>query len=255
MKVSPEKRMTPTQLDDLYFISKWSNGYFVPGENGLLDVKAPQGQAALREIVDRLREDGVQLPLILRFPQIVEDRLARINGEFDAAIEEAGYNGDYQGVYPVKVNQRRVIVETIAESGALHGTGLEAGSKAELALILVEDIAPGALIQCNGFKDDDFVRLALWGRKLGKNVVITLEKHPELERVLRISRELGVEPLIGARFKLHARGAGKWEESGGDGAKFGLTAAELVDVALQLKEQGLEDSLVMLHCHQNRQRV
>jgi len=241
--------MTPTQLDDLYFISKWSNGYFVPGENGLLDVKAPQGQAALREIVDRLREDGVQLPLILRFPQIVEDRLERINGEFDAAIAEAGYRGDYQGVYPVKVNQRRVIVETIAQSGGRHGTGLEAGSKAELALILVEDIAPGALIQCNGFKDDDFVRLALWGRKLGKNVVITLEKHSELERVLRISREMGVRPAIGVRFKLHSKGAGQWEASGGDHAKFGLTAAELLDVATRLQEEGLGDSLVMLHTH------
>src|SRR5690554_2138520 len=203
----------------------------------------------LTGIVDDLTDRGHNLPLLLRFPQIIEDRLDRLNGVFANAIKEAGYRNTYQGVYPIKVNQRRMVVETIAEYGARYRTGLEAGSKAELALILVQDTHPEALIQCNGFKDDDFVRLALWGRKIGKNVIITLEKYSEFERVLRVSRELGVTPHIGARFKLHARGAGKWEESGGDDAKFGLTAAELVDVALRLKQEGLEESLVMLHCH------
>lgn len=247
-KRAPRGGFTAQDADEIYGISNWSAGFFRAADSGELEVTLGKG-VAVREIVDSLSAMGHNLPLLLRFPQIIEDRLDRLNGVFHSAISEAGYQNTYQGVYPIKVNQRRMVVETIAEYGAKYRTGLEAGSKAELALILVQDIHPEALIQCNGFKDDDFVRLALWGRKIGKNVIITLEKYSELERVLRVSRELGVEPVIGARFKLHARGAGKWEESGGDGAKFGLTAAELVDVALQLKEQGLEDSLVMLHCH------
>ena len=201
------------------------------------------------ELATRLRGRGIDLPLVLRFPQLIEDRLDSINGAFAASMAEAGFEGEYRGVYPIKVNQRRVIVETIAGYGARYRTGLEAGSKAELALILVQELHPEALIQCNGFKDDDFVRLALWGRRLGKNVIITLEKHSELERVLRIAREMGVEPAIGVRFKLHAKGAGQWEDSGGDDAKFGLTAAEMIDVANRLEAEGLRHALVMLHCH------
>jgi arginine decarboxylase-like protein len=151
-------------------------------------------------------------------------------------------------VYPVKVNQRRMVIETIAEYGARYMTGLEAGSKAELALILVQDTHPEALICCNGFKDDDFVRLALWGRKLGKPVVITLEKYAELERVLRVSREMGVardrHPLQAAR-----QGRGQWEASGGDDAKFGLTSTELIDAVRRLREQDMLGALQMIHCH------
>lgn len=244
----PWARFTAADADEIYGISNWSAGFFRAADNGELEVTLGSN-VALSEIVDGLVARGHNLPLLLRFPQIIEDRLDRLNGVFANAIKEAGYQNTYQGVFPIKVNQRRMVVETIAEYGAKYRTGLEAGSKAELALILVQDIHPEALIQCNGFKDDDFVRLALWGRKIGKNVIITLEKYAELERVLRVSREMGVTPAIGARFKLHARGAGKWEESGGDDAKFGLTAAELVDVALRLKQEGLEDSLVMMHCH------
>jgi arginine decarboxylase len=239
---------TLSDAEEIYGISDWSNGFFKANADGNLEVTL-DSNVALATIVEELSELGHNLPLLLRFPQIIEDRLDRLNGVFANSIAEAGYRNTYQGVYPIKVNQRRMVVETIAEYGARYRTGLEAGSKAELALILVQDIHRDALIQCNGFKDDDFVRLALWGRKLGKNVIITLEKYSELERVLRISKEMGIVPAIGARFKLHARGAGKWEESGGDDAKFGLTAAELIDVALQLKKEGLAESLVMLHCH------
>ncbi|MEX2534398.1 MAG: biosynthetic arginine decarboxylase [Trueperaceae bacterium] len=238
-----------SELDDMYHLSNWSSGYFRVGAGGNLDVTIGGESVPLPQIVDELRSEGRTLPVVLRFPQIIEDRLERINKVFEQAIGESGYRGHYQGVFPIKVNQRRIVVETVAEYGAKFKTGLEAGSKAELALILVQDIHKDALIQCNGFKDDDFVRLALWGRKLGKNVIITLEKHAELERVLRISNEMGVRPAIGARFKLHAKGAGQWEASGGDDAKFGLTSAELIDVANRLKAQGLGDALVMLHCH------
>jgi arginine decarboxylase len=187
--------------------------------------------------------------LALRFPQILEGRVRQLYESFSAAIAEYNYPGHFQGVFPIKVNQRRMVVETVANAGMEFRHGLEAGSKAELALCLAQELHPEALLCCNGFKDDGFVRLALWGRKLGKNVVITLEKFSELERVLRVAREIGVRPAIGVRFKLHARGSGQWEESGGDQAKFGLNATELLAVARRLQDLGMSDCLVMLHCH------
>jgi len=236
--------------DELYAIRSWSNGYFGVSPAGDLTVTA-RGRVplAVRDIVDRLSAEGHQLPMVLRFPDILEDRIDKVNEAFAASIAEAGYSNTYQGVYPIKVNQRRVVVETIAAYGAKWKTGLEAGSKAELALCLAHETHADALLCCNGFKDDDFIRLALWGRKLGRNVIITLEKAGELERVLRISREMGVEPLLGVRFKLHARGSGQWEASGGDDAKFGLTASELIHVAERVKAEGMEHALVLLHCH------
>ena len=250
--MAPERSPTPflpSDATDLYGVDAWSSGYLRVGDDGALRVRVGDAEASLPEILTALERDGRPRPIIVRFPQILEDRLARVNGAFAAVIEEAGYRAGYQGVYPIKVNQRRVVVETLAESGARWRTGLEAGSKAELALILVQDTHPDALIQCNGFKDDDFVRLALWGRKLGKNVTLTLEKVGELDRVLRIAHELGVEPAIGVRFKLHARGSGAWESSGGDDAKFGLTAGELLAVAERLQREGLGHALAMLHTH------
>lgn len=244
-----EPAFRPEDASDTYGVDRWSSGYFRVGRDGRLDVALAGTEVALTDVVDRLREAGQPLPTILRFPQILEDRVARLNATFERVIEEAGYGGTYQGVYPIKVNQRRVVVETLAEAGARWRTGLEAGSKAELALILVQDTHPEALIQCNGFKDDDFVRLALWGRKLGKNVTITLEKVGELDRVLRIAREVGVEPAIGLRYKLHARGSGTWAASGGDDAKFGLTSGELLTAVQRLRDEGLAHALTMVHAH------
>ena len=243
-------RFTIQDAESLYNLNAWGGDYFEIDKSGKLCVKLRGGEpVALVDILDDLTAQGRSLPLILRFPQIIEDRLDKLNAAFKRAIKEAQYEGSYQGVYPIKVNQRRVVVETIAEYGAKHKTGLEAGSKAELALILIQDIHPEALICCNGFKDDDFIRLALWGRKLGKNVIITLEKYSELERVLRIAKEMNLTPAIGVRFKLHAKGTGQWESSGGDDAKFGLTAAELISAAQTLKDAGMADALQLLHCH------
>jgi arginine decarboxylase len=250
-KIRSTDRFTATDAAELYGVPYWSGGYFAVGDDGKMRVRGEDDGlgAALYDIVETLRKEGRTLPLILRFPQILENRLTRLNGAFDEAIGKFEFTGRYQGVYPIKVNQRRVVVETIAEYGARYKTGLEAGSKAELALCLVQDTHPEALLCCNGFKDDDFIRLALWGRKLGKNVVITLEKYTELERVLRLSQEIGVEPAIGVRFKLHARGSGQWEASGGDDAKFGLNASELVNVVETLRSLDMLGALVMLHCH------
>ena len=250
MKVA--KRFTLKDAEELYLVPHWSGGFFRVGEKGDLEVTplGPKGPAAsLLEIVEALRDEGRPLPLVLRFPQILEARVRDLNEAFLEAMAKYGYQGTYRGVYPVKVNQRRLVLETVARAGRPYHLGLEAGSKPELALILAQDLSEEALITTNGFKDDDFVRLALMGRKLGRNVVITLEKFAELFRVLRLSKELGVKPLLGIRYKLKAKGAGQWEASGGENAKFGLTTPEIVRAVEVLQEEGLLDALVMLHAN------
>ncbi len=248
--MSTLERFTVTDATEVYGVHNWSGGYFRVGASGKLEA-TPTGEhsVAIQDVIDRLVARGESLPLLVRFPQILESRVRQLNEAFQQAIVEYAYPGKYQGVYPIKVSQRRVVVETIAKAGMPYAHGLEAGSKAELALCLAQEMNPQALLCCNGFKDDGFVRLALWGRKLGRNVVITLEKFSELERVLRIAREVGVKPAIGVRFKLHARGSGQWEESGGDQAKFGLNATELLAVVRRLEKDNLTDALVMIHCH------
>ncbi|MGC8904331.1 biosynthetic arginine decarboxylase [Thermus sp.] len=246
------KRFTPKEAEEIYLVPHWSAGFFRIGRDGEMEVtpSGPGGPAAsLLEIVEALRDEGRPLPLVLRFPQILEARVRELNEAFQRAMEKYGYQGGYQGVYPVKVNQRRLVLETVARAGRPYHYGLEAGSKPELALILAQDLSEEALITTNGFKDDDFIRLALMGRKLGRNVVITLEKFAELSRVLRLSKELGVKPLLGIRYKLKAKGAGQWEASGGENAKFGLTTPEIVRAVELLKEADLLDALVMVHAH------
>ncbi|ULH16638.1 biosynthetic arginine decarboxylase [Deinococcus sp. KNUC1210] len=241
---------TAADAAELYSIPSWSGGYFRVAENGKMEVTPSPGlRATLSDVVKELVDRGESLPIILRFPQLLTARVKQLNEAFQAATLEYGYSGSYQGVFPIKVNQRRAVVEGIASAGYDYAHGLEAGSKAELALCLAQRMHPDALLCCNGFKDDGFIKLALWGRTLGKNVVITLEKYSELERVLKQAKALGVKPQVGVRFKLHARGSGQWEESGGDQAKFGLNAYELLRVVERLRELDMLDSLVMLHTH------
>ncbi|VCU54457.1 Biosynthetic arginine decarboxylase [Thermus thermophilus] len=246
------RRFSPKEAEEIYLVPYWGAGFFRVGRKGELEVTplGPEGPAAsLQEIVEALRDEGRPLPLVLRFPQILEARVRALNEAFLEAMAKYGYQGTYRGVYPVKVNQKRLVLETVAKAGRPYHLGLEAGSKPELALILAQDLSEEALITTNGFKDDDFVRLALMGKKLGRNVVITLEKFAELSRVLRLSKELGVKPLLGIRYKLKAKGAGQWEASGGENAKFGLTTPEIVRAVEVLREEGLLDTLVMLHAH------
>ena len=241
---------TPTDAAELYQVPNWSGGWFRVSDKGLMEATpAPGLHASLRAIVDEIVDRGESLPVILRFPQVLAGRVKHLNEAFQAAINEYNYSGHYQGVFPIKVNQRRAVVETVAAAGYDYAHGLEAGSKAELALCLAQKMHPDALLCCNGFKDDGFIKLALWGRTLGKNVVITIEKFTELDRILKQAKALGVKPAVGVRFKLHARGSGQWEESGGDQAKFGLNAYELLRVVERLKEENMLDSLVMLHTH------
>ncbi|MFN4071307.1 MAG: biosynthetic arginine decarboxylase [Thermus caldifontis] len=246
------RRFSPKEAEEIYLVPYWGAGFFRVGRDGELEVTplGPEGpSASLLEIVEALRDEGRPLPLVLRFPQILEARVMELNEAFRRAMEKYGYRGEYRGVYPVKVNQRRLVLETVAKAGRPYHYGLEAGSKAELALILAQDLSPEALITTNGFKDDDFIRLALTGRKLSRNVIITLEKFAELPRVIRISKELGVRPKLGIRYKLKAKGAGQWEASGGENAKFGLTTPEIIRAVEILKEEGLLDALVMVHAH------
>ena len=241
---------TAADAAELYSIPSWSSGHFRVSDSGKMEVTPSPGlRATLSDMIEELVDRGESLPIILRFPQVLTARVKGLNEAFQAATLEYGYSGAYQGVFPIKVNQRRAVVESIAAAGYDYAHGLEAGSKAELALCLAQRMHPDALLCCNGFKDDGFIKLALWGRQLGKNVVITLEKYSELDRVLKQATALGVRPAIGVRFKLHAKGSGQWEESGGDQAKFGLNAYELLRVVERLRELDLLDSLVMLHTH------
>ncbi|GGK30869.1 biosynthetic arginine decarboxylase [Deinococcus malanensis] len=250
MTSTPTPGFTTVDAAELYQVPNWSGGWFRVSDKGQLEATTSPGlHVPLRAIVDEIVDRGESLPVILRFPQVLAGRVKHLNEVFGQAIAEYGYTGHYQGVFPIKVNQRRAVVETVASAGYDYAHGLEAGSKAELALCLAQRMHPDALLCCNGFKDDGFIKLALWGRTLGKNVVITIEKFSELDRILKQAKALGVRPAIGVRFKLHARGSGQWEESGGDQAKFGLNAYELLRVVERLKAEGMIDSLVMLHTH------
>ena len=240
---------TVNDIAELYGIPYWGGDYFHIAADGNLHLSLNGYNVAFLDIVESLKASGHSLPVILRFPQILEDRLDIINRAFQTAISKFGYKNHYQGVFPIKVNQRRVVIETLANYGQTYNTGLEAGSKAELMVCLAQDISSEALLCCNGFKDDEFISLALWGRKLGKKVVIILEKCTELERILRLSKKMSVKPLIGIRLKLHSKGSGRWEASSGDSAKFGLSATEIINVLGKLESLDLLDSLVLLHCH------
>ena len=189
-----------TDAAELYQVPNWSGGWFRVSDKGAVEVTPSPGlHAPLRSIVDEIVERGESLPVILRFPQVIAGRVKHLNESFQSAIQEYGYTGHYQGVFPIKVNQRRVVVESVAAAGFDYAHGLEAGSKAELALCLAQKMHPDALLCCNGFKDDGFIKLALWGRTLGKNVVITIEKYSELDRILKQAKALGVRPAMGVR--------------------------------------------------------
>src|SRR5262245_3660193 len=236
----------------LYGIPNWGKGYFHVSEEGDLVVR-PTREAArgvdLKQVVDEVALRGITPPIIVRFPQILASSVSSLNEAFRRAIEEFEYGSVYRGVFPIKVNQKRVVVEKVIEAGRPYGYGLEAGSKPELLAAIAADLSPESLIVCNGYKDEVFVRMALNGVRMKKKVVLVLEKVSELERILQIARERGVRPLLGMRAKLYARGSGKWAKSGGEAAKFGLTTPEMLEAVKVLKSRRMLDSMVMLHFH------
>lgn len=236
----------------LYNIENWGEQYFNISPTGSLTVYPSKDKGPgidLMRVIQDVKQRNVGMPVLLRFPDIIRNQVIALNETFRKVIQEAGYKGAYNGVYPIKVNQMREVVEEILEAGVDYDFGLEAGSKAELAAVIGLETAPDALIICNGYKDDAFIRLALMGTKLGKNVIIVVEKISELHRIIEVSREMGVVPQIGIRTKLYSRGSGKWETSGGEHAKFGLTTPELLYAVKLLKDEGMVENFKLLHFH------
>jgi len=236
----------------LYGIPNWGKGFFHVSDEGELVVR-PTREAhrgvALKQIVDDVALRGITTPMVIRFPQILSEAVRSLNEAFARAIEEFDYGNVFRGVFPIKVNQKRVVVQQIIDAGRPYNYGLEAGSKPELLAAIAADLGPECLITCNGYKDDAFVGMALNAVRMKKKVVLILEKVSELDRILSVAKSRGVKPLLGMRAKLYARGSGKWAKSGGEAAKFGLTTPEMLEAVKILKSRRMLDSMVMLHFH------
>ncbi|MFQ3546929.1 MAG: biosynthetic arginine decarboxylase [Termitinemataceae bacterium] len=242
---------TREDANRLYGVAKWGSGYFSIDEDGCISVEPCKDGAKIRivDVIEEAKERGLRLPLHIRFQDILQDRVRRINEAFTQAIEEAGYQNRYQGVYPVKVNQMREVVETLMDAGEAYDLGIEAGSKPELLLALSVHQNGKRLLLCNGYKDDEFVRYALMGCKIGKKVIVVAEKLEEVKGIIQISQEMNVRPLIGIRIKLATRSSGKWATSSGEAAKFGLSTVDLLEALTLLDSAGLKDCVTLLHFH------
>ena len=244
-------RWTVQDASELYDVPRWGKGYFSVSPQGHLLVhpeRRPQQAIDMKELVDRLQLRGLDLPILLRFNGILKDRLREIHHAFAAAIADHEYRGGYCCVYPIKVNQQRQVVEKIVEYGRPYGFGLEAGSKPEVLAVVAMTDADAPII-CNGFKDAEFIEMALLAQKIGRRVIPVVEKYTELELVLRYAEKIGVRPQIGMRVKLAARGSGRWQASGGFRSKFGLTVGEILDALEVLRERHMADCFKLLHFH------
>jgi arginine decarboxylase len=235
-----------------YNVDRWGGGYFTINSSGNVEARPLQengGSIDILEVVNEARARGLGFPLVIRFQDLLRHRVESVNRAFQTAMSEFGYRNEYRGVFPIKVNQLREVIEEIVDAGQQFHFGLEAGSKPELVAALAMHKDPESLIICNGYKDRAFIRIALLGRKLGKSVVIVVEKLEELEQTIRTSKEVGVEPHIGIRVRLHSKGSGKWSPSGGENAKFGLDTTNLVAASQILKDGGCGHCLKLIHFH------
>jgi arginine decarboxylase len=233
-------------------MSGWGLGFFRVNAEGHVTVHPgadPKRGLDLYHLAMDLNAQGVGLPLLLRFSDILKIRIETLAREFASAIKEFGYEGTYTTVYPIKVNQQRHVVQEIVEFGAPHGVGLECGSKPELQAILGLNESTQHLIICNGYKDEEFMRLALMGQKLGHRVIVVMEQLNELDVLLKVAEEMEVQPTIGVRIKLATEGSGRWAKSGGEKSKFGLNAVELMKLLDRLDELGRKDILKLVHFH------
>jgi arginine decarboxylase len=247
------KNITLEEVAETYGVENWGAGYFEVNRKGHLIARPAEGDPRsvdVKELIDHLVEQrGIQLPILLRFPQILANQLKKLYRSFNEAAREFGYTGGHYPVFPMKVNPRREVVEEFLREGAKFNFGVECGSKAELYAALSLDQASESLLICNGFKDESFVNLALMGTRIGKRVIIVVEKLNELKMILRRAQETGVRPWIGIRAKLYSKGSGKWASSGGEYAKFGLTPSEMLECIRLLREAEMEDTLKLLHFH------
>ncbi len=235
-----------------YNVDGWGRGYFTINGSGNVEARPLQengGCIDLLQVVNEARNRGLGFPLVIRLQDLLRHRVESINRAFQTAMSEFGYRNEYRGVFPIKVNQLREVIEEIVDAGQQFHFGLEAGSKPELVAALAMHKDPESLIICNGYKDPAFIRIALLGRKLGKSVIIVIEKLEELEQTIRTSKEVGVEPDIGIRVRLDSKGSGKWSPSGGENAKFGLDTTNLIAASQMLKEAGLTHCLKLVHFH------
>ncbi len=251
MKTQPNSTWSTTQSEELYGFARWGSGHFHVNSNGRVTVAplADGRNICVRDVIAEATQSGLRAPFVIRFQDLLRHRVEQINRAFNQAIKEEHYKGCYRGVFPIKVNQLREVVEEIVDAGGEFGYGLEAGSKPELVIALAMHEGTDHLIICNGYKDPDYIRLALLGRKLGKQIVIVVEQLSELDHIVDLARETRVKPLIGFRAKLLTRGEGKWATSTGDNAKFGLNTAEILLAAKKLRKAGLTGCLRLLHFH------
>ena len=243
---------TSQKSAQLYQIQGWGLPYFSVTDEGTVQVTPDptrERNINLYELVQHLEARGLDLPLLIRFSDIVEHRIKRINEAFERAIVEYEYQGIYRGVFPVKVNQQRHLIEDVVEYGRRWQFGLEAGSKPELLIALAAMQEVGGLIICNGYKDLHYIETALVAQKFDKTVIVVLERIEELDHVFRATEKLGIRPVLGVRSKLSAKGVGRWANSAGDRAKFGLTMTEIVELVDRLAAKDMLDCLQLLHFH------
>ena len=251
LKGESAKKWSVADSNRYYGLNNWGKGNFKIDENGFLEVYPYHGSTGIRlvDVIQEAKSKGLDLPLTIRIQDLLRTKVRELNTTFRNVIEEENYAGAYRGVFPVKVNQMREVVEEILEAGDPFHYGLECGSKPELMIVLAHHENEKSLIICNGYKDDEFIRMALYGSRLGKNIFLVVEQLSEIKRIIKLSKALKIEPKIGLRIKLSASGAGKWARSSGEGAKFGLTSSEVVDAVHSIQEAGLENSLQLLHFH------
>jgi arginine decarboxylase len=237
---------------NLYNIQRWGSKYFDINDAGHVVATPLQENGTAVDITDVIEEAksrGLKFPVLIRFQDILRHRVEALNTAFRTSIKEFNYQGEYRGVFPIKVNQLREVVEEILEAGKPFNFGLEVGSKPELYAGLALQAEKGGLIICNGYKDPGFIKMALLGIKLGKRVIMVVEKLSELRQIISTSKQIGVEPLIGIRARLLSKGAGKWAESGGENAKFGLSTAELLAATDLMQREGLAHCFKLVHFH------
>lgn len=247
-----EAAWTAEDAVELYRIDRWGSGYFgVDGAGNLTVAPLKENGATIPipAVIEEALDQGLKAPILLRFQDLLRHRVEKINRSFQNAIAENRYQNEYRGVFPIKVNQLREVVEEILDAGAPHHFGLEVGSKPELFAGLAIHSDPESLIICNGYKDDMYVRQALIGRKLGKKVIIVAEKMSDIRSIIATATEMRVEPWIGMRVRLLAKGAGIWATSGGEHAKFGLSTSEILEAIALLRAAGMESSFKLLHFH------
>lgn len=247
------ERWTVDKSSELYRVAEWSGGYFRVSDKGDMLVqpsgKHPERAVSIPEIVEGLKDRGLDMPVLLRIENILDAQIAELNETFIAAMEDLGYHGNFMGAYPIKVNQQKQVIDAMVRYGAPYHHGLEAGSKAELIAAMGMMVDKKAPLICNGYKDEEFVDLALHAIKLGFRCILVVEMPSELPLIIERSRVLGADPVLGVRIKLATQGGGHWSESGGERSIFGLNTTQLINAVDLLKEEGMLGSLQMVHYH------